>query len=92
MAQSTCATWPSSKIVDALVGDNDTYGILRLKLAGCLIAHLQDTHHSCNLDTFLSRTDIAYLSHVGGVLLSTITNHEFVSDLYNVCQGVNVST
>jgi hypothetical protein len=72
--------------------DTDVYGILRLKLMDCLIAHLQDQYACCNIDALLSRTDIMYLAHVGGVLQPTIINHEFVSDLFNVFCGDNVNT
>jgi hypothetical protein len=56
-----------------------------------LIAHLQDQYACCNVDALLSRTDIMYLAHVGGVLQPTIINHDFVSDLFNVFRGDNVS-
>jgi hypothetical protein len=71
--------------------DSDEYGILRLKLMGCLIAHLQDLYSCVNIDALLSRTDIMYLSHVGGVLHPTIINHEFVSNIFNIFRGDNVS-
>jgi len=58
---------------------------------GCLVAHLQDQYSCCNIDALLSRTDIMYLAHVGEVLQPTIINHEFISDLFNVFYGDNVS-
>ena len=38
----------------------------------------------------LSVTDIAYLSHIGGVLAPTVSARVFVSGLYNVFHGDNV--
>jgi hypothetical protein len=48
----------------------DTYGMLRLKLMGCLVAIIQDSCAVENVDSMLSRSDIYYIAHVGGVLNS----------------------
>ena len=50
---------------------SDTYGVLRLKLMGCLVAIFQDFHAVENVDSMLSRSDIYYIAHVGGVLVSS---------------------
>jgi hypothetical protein len=49
---------------------SDTYGMLRLKLMGCLAAVIQDSCAVDNVDSMLSRSDIYYIPHVGGVLFS----------------------
>jgi hypothetical protein len=64
--------------------ESDTYHKLKLKLMGCVVAFLQDLHGLTNVDTVLSRSDIAYITHVGGVLAPTNTNRAFVSNMYNI--------
>jgi hypothetical protein len=44
---------------------------------GTIVAIIRNTRNSCYIDNFLSRIDIAYLAHVGGVLqpqLLSLTN------------------
>ena len=64
--------------------ESDTYHKLKLKLMGCVVAFLQDLHGLTNVDAVLSRSDIAYIAHVGGVLAPTNTNRVFVSTKYNI--------
>ena len=49
-----------------------TYGLLQLKLIGCLVAVIQDLCAVENVDSMLSRSDIYYIAHVGGVLVTAI--------------------
>ena len=59
-----------------------TYGMLRLKMMGCVVAIVQHAHALENVDSVLSRSDIYYITHVGGVLNSS--HHRFSSDLFNI--------
>jgi hypothetical protein len=52
----------------------DTYGLLKLKLMGCVVAFIQDLHNISNVDAMLSRSDVA---HLGG-------DRVFVSNTYNI--------
>ena len=61
---------------------SDTYGMLRLKMMGCVVAIVQLTHALENVDCVLSRSDIYYITHVGGILHSS--HHRFCSDLFNI--------
>lgn len=62
---------------------SEWFDILCLKLLGCLVAILQQTHGVVNVDSFLSVTDIACLMHDGGVILPTI-GHHYIFDRSNV--------
>jgi hypothetical protein len=67
---------------------SDTYGMLRLKLMGCLVAIIQDFCAVENVDSMLSRSDISYIAHVGGVLISP--QRRFSSDIFIVFDFVDV--
>ncbi len=58
---------------------NEPYRILRLKIMDSLIAHIQDEANVDNVDHLLSVTDIAYLSHIGGILAPLISARVMVS-------------
>ena len=60
---------------------SDTYGVLRLKLMGCLVAIVQDQYAVENVDSMLSRSDIYYIAHVGGFLASSQRRFIFSSFL-----------
>jgi len=50
---------------------SDTYGWvvwLQLNLMGCVVAIVQDSSAAENVDNELSRSDIFYITHVGGIL------------------------
>ena len=64
--------------------ESDSYHKLKLKLIGCVVAFLQDLHGMANVDAVLSRDDIAYIAHVGGILAPISTNRVFVSHMYNI--------
>ena len=68
----------------------DTYGVLRLKLMSCLVAIIQDTGVVENVDNLLSRSDIYYIAHVGGLLRSS--QRRFTSDMFVVFDSVDVVT
>ena len=51
---------------------------------GCVVAFLQDLHGLTNVDAVLSKSDIAYIAHVGGILAPTNTTRVFVSNMYNI--------
>jgi len=57
----------------------DTYGVLRLKLMSCLVAIIQENSGVENVDNLLSRSDIYYIAHVGGLLRSS--QRRFSSDM-----------
>ena len=59
---------------------SDTYGMLRLKLMGSLVAIVQDFYAVENVDPVLSRSDIYYIAHVGGILGSP--QRQFHSDIF----------
>ena len=61
---------------------SDTYGMLRLKLMGCVVAIVQHAHVMDNVDSVLPRSDIYYIAHVGRILCSS--HHRFCSDLFNI--------
>ena len=69
---------------------SDTYGVLRLKLMGCLVAIIQDRCAVENVDSMLSRSDIYYIAHVGGVLVSS--QRRFSSDIFIIFDLVDVSS
>ena len=69
---------------------SDTYGVLRLKLMGCLVAIIQDRCAVENVDSMLSRCDIYYIAHVGGVLVSS--QRRFSSDIFIIFDLVDVSS
>jgi hypothetical protein len=81
---------PMALLLYGMSSVNEPYGILRLKMMGSLIAHLQDGANVDNIDHLLSVTDIAYLSHIGGILAPTVSARVIVSSLYNVFHGDNV--
>ena len=68
----------------------ECFGILCLKLMGCLVAILQRTHGVRNVDNFLSVTDIAFLMHDGGVLSSAFNHHAFESTVYYIFDPASV--
>ena len=61
---------------------SDTYGVLRLKYMGCLVAIIQDLCAVENVDSMLSRSDIYYIAHVGGVLVSS--QRRFSSNIFDL--------
>jgi hypothetical protein len=63
---------------------SDTYGLLKLKLMGCVVAFIQDLHNISNVDAMLSRSDVAHLAHVGGVHAPMGGDRVFVSNTYNI--------
>ena len=67
---------------------SDTYGILRLRLMGCLVAIVQDFYAVENVDSVLSRSDIYYIAHVGGILVSP--QRQFRSDIFIVFDSATV--
>jgi hypothetical protein len=69
---------------------SDTYGMLRLKLMGCLVAIIQDSCAVNNIDSKLSRSDIYYITHVGGVLFST--QRSFSSAIFIIFNVADVVT
>ena len=69
---------------------SELFGILCLKLMGCLVAILQQTHGVINVDYFLSVTDIAFIMHDGGVLSSTSRLHAFESNVFYIFEPTNV--
>jgi hypothetical protein len=68
---------------------SDTYGLLRLKVMGCVVALVQQAHDMDNVDNVLSRSDIYYVTHVGGILYSSC--HRFCSDLFNILKADDVA-
>jgi len=81
----------SNPIAQSLYGkavSSDTYGLLRLKLMGCVVALVQDASHAENVDNELSRSDIFYIAHVGGILHTSQRN--FRSDLFNIFDSADV--
>jgi hypothetical protein len=69
---------------------SDIYGVLRLKIMGCVVAINQHVHVMDNVDSVLSRSDIYYITHVGGILRSS--HHRFCSDLFNIFDVDDVGT
>jgi len=67
---------------------SDTYGMLRLKLMGCLVAIVQDFYAAENVDLVLSRSDIYYIAHIGGILSSP--QRQFRSDIFIVFDSATV--
>jgi hypothetical protein len=63
----------------------DTYGLLRLKLMGCVVAINRAVE---NVDSLLSRSDIYYIAHVGGILGNS--QRRFSSDIFIISDSVNV--
>jgi hypothetical protein len=85
----------NSAMVAPLYGQSNSsecFGILCLKLMGCLVAILQQTHGVINLDNFLSVTDIAFIMHDGGVLSSSSNHHAFESNVFSIFDPTNVET
>jgi hypothetical protein len=70
--------------------ETEPYGILCLKLMGSLIAILQDSSVVANVDSVLSVTDIAYLSHIGGILYPTLNTRVIESSIFNIFTSDNV--
>jgi hypothetical protein len=79
-----------AQIVYGPTAPSDTYGILRLKVMSCVVAIVQHIHVIDNVDSVLSRSDIYYITHVGGVLRSA--RHTFSSDLFNIFDIDDVDT
>ena len=69
---------------------SETYGMLRLKVMDCVIAIVQHAHALDNVDSVLSRSDIYYITHVGGILYNS--HHRFCSDLFNIFDIDDVAT
>jgi len=63
----------------------DTYGVLRLKLMGCVVAINRAVE---NVDSLLSRSDIYYIAHVGGILGNS--QRRFSSDIFIIFDSVDV--
>ena len=70
---------------------SDSYGVLHLKLMGCLVAIVQDQYAVENVDRQLSRSDIYYIAHVGGFLASPQRRFIF-SDIFIVFDLVDVNS
>jgi len=56
---------------------------------GCIVALVQQPHNIDNVDNMLSRSDIYYVSHVGGILYSSY--HRFCSELSNIFKADEVA-
>jgi len=56
---------------------------------GCVVALVQQAHNMDNVDNVLSRSDIYYVTHVGGILYSSC--HRFCSDLFNIFSADEVA-
>ena len=69
---------------------SDTYGVLRLKLMSYLVAVIQDLCAVENVDSMLSHSDIYYIAHVGGVLVSS--QRRFSSDIFIIFDLVDVGS
>jgi len=67
---------------------SDTYGLLRLKLMGCVVAIVQDSSAAEIVDNELSRSDIFYITHVGGILCTS--QRQFCSDIFNIFDSADV--
>ena len=61
---------------------SDTYGVLRL------MAIVQHAHVMENVDSVLSRLDIYYITHVGGILSSS--QQRFCSEIFNISDIADV--
>ena len=57
---------------------------------GCLVAIFQDFHAVENVDSMLSRSDIYYIAHVGGVLVSS--QRRFSSNIFIIFDLVDVGS
>ena len=57
---------------------------------GCLVAIIQDFCAVENVDSMLSRSDIYYIAHVGGVLVSS--QWQFSSSIFIVFDLVDVGS
>jgi hypothetical protein len=62
--------------------------MLRLRLLGCLMAIVQDFYAVENVDSVLSRSDIYYIAHVGGILGSS--QRQFRSDIFIIFDSATV--
>ena len=70
----------------------EIYGVLCLKLLGCLVATLQELHGVINVDVLLSVSDIAFLMNKGGVLATTDDRYAFESSVFYIFTGANVQS
>jgi hypothetical protein len=78
----------SNPMAQSLYGQSvssDTYGVLRLKIMGCVVALVQDASDVENVDAELSRSDI---SHVGGILRTP--HRRFCSNLFIIFDSDDV--
>ena len=66
---------------------SDTYGMLRLKLMGCVVAIVQHAHVMDNVDSVLPRSDIYYIAHVGRILCSS--HHWFCDVVTKLAHLIN---
>ena len=55
---------------------------------GCLVAIIQDICAVENVDSMLSRSDIYYIAHVGGILISS--QRRFNSNIFIIFDSVDV--
>jgi len=81
----------SNPMAQSLYGQtvsSDTYGVLRLKIMGCVVAIVQDAADVENVDAELSRSDIFYISHVGGILRTP--HRQFCSNLFIIFDSNDV--
>jgi hypothetical protein len=67
---------------------SDTYGVIRLKLMGCVVAIVQRFYAVDNVDSLMSRSDLLCIAHVGGILKSS--RQRFYSDMFNILDIVDV--
>ena len=61
-----------------------------MKMMGCVVAIVLHAHALENVDSVLSRSDIYYITHVGGILHSS--HHQFSSVLFNIFDIDNVAS
>jgi hypothetical protein len=57
---------------------------------GCVVAIIQGFHAIDNVDSVLSRSDIYYITHVGGILNSS--QQRFGSDIFNIFDMADIVT
>ena len=91
MESEDTSSWsPTALGLSGAMLASDTYGVLRLKLMGCLVAIIQDHCAVENVNNMLSRSDIYYIAHVGGVLISS--QRRFSSEIFIIFDLVDVSS
>ena len=69
----------------------EIYGVLCLKLLGCLVATLKELYGVVNVDEWLSVSDIAFLMNKGGALAPT-DDRFFELKIFYVFTGANVQS